>query len=255
MRIDVLTLFPGMFAGPLSESIVQRASERGLVEIRLHNIRDWSHDRHRTVDDYPYGGGAGMVLKVGPVVEAVEAVRAQAEPAGRLLMMSAAGRRYDQSLAAELASIERLVLVCGHYEGFDARIPELLSAEEVSIGDMVLTGGELPAMLIIDSIVRLLPGAIDAASPADESFSTGLLEYPHYTRPAIYRDRAVPTVLLSGHHAHVDAWRRREALRRTWLRRPDLLATATLSATDHRLLAEIEAEAARVAPADEPDPA
>jgi tRNA (guanine37-N1)-methyltransferase len=242
VRIDVLTLFPGMFDGPLSESIVQRARERGLVEIALHDIRDWATDRHRSVDDYPYGGGAGMVLKVEPVVAAVEAVLAGAEPGTRLLLMSAGGRRYDQAFAAELAACPRLVLLCGHYEGFDQRILDLLPVEEVSIGDVVLTGGELPAMVVIDSVVRLLPGAIDADSARDESFSTGLLEYPHYTRPAEFRGLAVPEVLISGHHAKIDRWRRKEALRRTLLRRPDLLSAAPLGPADKRLLAEIRAE-------------
>jgi tRNA (guanine37-N1)-methyltransferase len=252
MRIDVLTLFPGMFTGPLSESIVQRARERGLVEIILHDIRDWATDRHRSVDDYPYGGGAGMVLKVEPVVTAVEAVLAMATPAARLLAMTASGRRYDQAMAIELATCPRLVLLCGHYEGFDQRILDLLPAEEVSIGDVVLTGGELPAMVIIDSVVRLLPGAIDAASVRDESFSAGLLEYPHYTRPPVFRGLAVPEVLLSGHHAKIARWRRKEALRRTLLRRPDLLATAPLTPADQRLLAEVRAELAAAAePRDE----
>jgi tRNA (guanine37-N1)-methyltransferase len=242
VRIDVLTLFPAMFSGPLSESIVQRARERGIVEITLHDIRDWSTDRHRTVDDYPYGGGAGMVLKVEPVVAAVEAVLSTADPASRLLVMSAAGRRHTQALAAELAGCPHLVLLCGHYEGFDQRALDLLPAEEVSIGDYILTGGELPAMVIIDSVVRLLPGAIDAESSADDSFTTGLLEYPHYTRPPVYRGLAVPEVLLSGHHANVASWRRREALRRTLLRRPDLLMAAPLTPDDQRILAELRAE-------------
>jgi tRNA (guanine37-N1)-methyltransferase len=245
VRIDVLTLFPGMFDGPLSESIVQRARERGLVEIALHDIRDWSTDRHRSVDDYPYGGGAGMVLKVEPVVAAVEAVLAGAAPGARLLVMSAGGRRYDQARAAELAAAPRLVLLCGHYEGFDQRVLDLLPVEEVSIGDVVLTGGELPAMVVIDSVVRLLPGAIDADSARDESFTTGLLEYPHYTRPPEFRGLSVPETLLSGHHAKIDRWRRKEALRRTLRRRPDLLATAALDPTDEKLLAEIRAEMAQ----------
>lgn len=251
MRIDVLTLFPTMFAGPLSESIVQRARDRGIVEIAIHDLRAWSTDRHRTVDDYPYGGGAGMVIKVEPVIAAAEALSA-AEPPPRLLVMSAAGRRYDQALAAELAGCPRLLLLCGHYEGFDARIFDLLPAEEVSIGDYVLTGGELPAMVLIDSVVRLLPGAIDAASAADDSFSRGLLEYPHYTRPPVFRGLAVPEVLLSGHHAQIARWRRREALRRSLHDRPDLLAAAQLNPTDRQLLAEIRAEEAAAAAAEPP---
>lgn len=251
MRIDVLTLFPTMFAGPLSESIVQRARDRGIVEIAIHDLRAWSTDRHRTVDDYPYGGGAGMVIKVEPVIAAVEELSA-GEPPPRLLVMSAAGRRYDQALAAELAGCPRLLLLCGHYEGFDARIFDLLPAEEVSIGDYVLTGGELPAMVLIDSVVRLLPGAIDAASAADDSFSMGLLEYPHYTRPPVFRGLAVPEVLLSGHHAKIARWRRREALRRSLHDRPDLLESAQLNPTDWQLLAEIRAEEAAAAAAEPP---
>jgi tRNA (guanine37-N1)-methyltransferase len=242
VRIDVLTLFPAMFQGPLTESILQRARDRGQVVITIHDIRAWSKDRHRTVDDYPYGGGAGMVLKVEPVVDAVEAVMATAAPDARLVLLSASGQLYTQALAAELAALPHLVLVCGHYEGFDQRIIDLLPVQEVSIGDYVLTGGELPAMVIIDSVVRLLPGVIDAASPTDDSFATGLLEYPHYTRPVEYRGRAVPATLLSGHHAQIDRWRRKEALRRTLQRRPDLLARAPLSAADQRLLNEIRAE-------------
>jgi tRNA (guanine37-N1)-methyltransferase len=254
MRIDILTLFPGMFAGPLSESIVQRARERGLVEIGTHDLRDWTTDRHRSVDDYPYGGGAGMVLKVEPVVTAIEVLLATAAPGVRLLAMSAGGRRYDQALAAELADCPHLILLCGHYEGFDERVFSLLPAlEEVSIGDVILTGGELPAMVIIDSVVRLLPGVIDADSAADESFTTGLLEYPHYTRPPVFRDLAVPEILLSGHHANIARWRRKAALRRTLERRPDLLDQAALSPADQRLLAEIQAELDQPA-IERPDP-
>ncbi len=242
MRIDVLTLFPAMFGGPLSESIVQRARERGLVEIAVHDLRDWSTDRHRTVDDYPYGGGAGMVLKVDVVVAAVEDLLGRHETPARLLVMSAAGRRYTQARAAELAAGPRLLLLCGHYEGFDQRIFDLLPAEPVSIGDYVLTGGELPAMVIIDSVVRLLPGAIDAESAAEDSFTTGLLEHPHYTRPPVFRGLGVPEVLLSGHHANIARWRRRQALRRTLRERPDLLASAPLTAADQKLLDDLRAE-------------
>ncbi|MCC6629779.1 MAG: tRNA (guanosine(37)-N1)-methyltransferase TrmD [Chloroflexi bacterium] len=248
MRIDVLTLFPAMMAGPLDESIVQRARARGLVEIAIHDIRAWATDRHRTADDYPYGGGAGMVLKPAPVVAAVEAVRASADPAARLLLMGAGGRPFTQALAADLAVCSQLILLCGHYEGFDQRILDLLQPEEISIGDYVLTGGELPAMVVIDSVVRLLPGAIDATSTADESFTTGLLEYPHYTRPAQFRGLAVPDVLLSGHHANIERWRRDQALRRTLAQRPDLLATAPLTPADQRRLAALRAEAAGAAP-------
>ncbi len=251
MRIDVLTLFPAMFSGPLSESIVQRARERGLVEIAVHDLRAWSTDRHRTGDDYPYGGGAGMVLKVDVVVAAVEDLLGRDETPARLLVMSAAGRRYTQAMAAELAAGPRLVLLCGHYEGFDQRIFDLLPAEQVSIGDYVLTGGELAAMVVVDAVARLVPGVIDAASVAEESHDLGLVEYPHYTRPAVFRGLAVPDILLSGHHAQIARWRREQAVRRTARRRPDLLPLATLN-DGERALAAAEIEAAEAAPAHDP---
>lgn len=242
MRWDVFTLFPGMFAGPLGESILKRAVERGLVEIALHDIRDQATDRHRTVDDTPYGGGAGMVLRAPPVVAAVEAALGSALGTLPVILLSPSGRLFTQRVAEELSRLPRVALLCGHYEGLDERARQLVVTDELSIGDYVLTGGELAAMVVIDAVTRLVPGAIDAASLADESHTDGLLEYPHYTRPAEYRGLAVPDVLLSGHHARIAAWRRREALRRTLLRRPDLLASAALTAEERGWLAELRRE-------------
>jgi tRNA (guanine37-N1)-methyltransferase len=221
MRIDVLTLFPAMFGGPFDESIVARARAAGLLDLRIHNLRDWSTDRHRTVDDYPYGGGAGMVLKPEPVVAAVESLRGTG---GHVVLLTPQGEVFRQQTAATLAGREHLVLVCGHYEGIDERIREHAVDQEVSIGDYVLSGGELPAMVLVDAVVRLLPGALGSPlSAVDESHSAGLLEYPQYTRPAEFRGWRVPDVLLSGHHAEIARWRREQALRRTRERRPDLL--------------------------------
>lgn len=226
MRIDVLSLFPGMFQGPFAESIVKRAREAGLVEIRVHDIRDWATDRHRTVDDTPYGGGAGMVLKPEPLGAAVRAVRGEG---GHVVLLSAQGRLFDQAAARRLALVPHLVLVAGHYEGVDERVIESDVAEELSIGDYVLTGGELPAMVVVDAVVRLIPGVIEPGSLAHESHTGGLLEGPQYTRPAEFDGRRVPPVLLSGDHPAIGAWRRAEAIRRTAERRPDLVAAADLT--------------------------
>jgi len=221
MKIDVLTLFPAMFAGPLDESIVKRARESGLLDLKIHNLRDYTHDRHRTVDDKPFGGGAGMLLKPEPIFEAVESL---AQEKTRVLLLTPSGRRFDQSVARELAVQEHLLLVCGSYEGFDERVRESLADDELSIGDFVLTNGALPAMLIIDAVTRLLPGALgDESSAVEESFSRGLLEYPQYTRPAEFRGMKVPEVLLSGNHAEIARWRSEQAVKRTAERRPDLL--------------------------------
>jgi tRNA (guanine37-N1)-methyltransferase len=221
MKIDVLTLFPGMFAGPLDESIVKRARQRGLLELAIYNLRDWTHDAHKTVDDRPFGGGPGMVLKPEPIFEALEKL---ATGETRVLLMSPAGRKFDQALARELAQEKHLLLVSGSYEGVDERVMETLVDDEVSIGDFVLTNGALPAMLIVDAVTRLLPGALgDDESATDESFSHGLLEYPHYTRPAEFRGMKVPEILLSGHHAEIEKWRKEQAKLRTRKRRPDLL--------------------------------
>ena len=238
-RVDVLTLFPDMFAGPLSESILRRAQERGLIEIAIHDIRNWTTDRHRTADDTPYGGGAGMVMLAPPIIEGVEAILGNVVPEARVILLSAAGRRFDQAVAHELAGARRLVMICGHYEGVDERAVEILGAELLSIGDYVLTGGELPAMVVIDAVARLLPGVIDAASVAEESHDDGLVEYPHFTRPPVVRGLAVPDVLVSGHHAKIAAWRREQAIRRTARWRPDLLEGADLTPAE-RAIAEAE---------------
>ena len=239
LRCDVFTLFPGIFSGPLDESILRRARERGIISVSLHDIRDWAVDRHRTVDDTPYGGGAGMVMMAPPIVAAVDEVVGQERGATRVLAMSAGGRLFDQAMAEELAAASRLALICGRYEGIDERAIAILDAEEVSIGDYVLTGGELAAAVIIDAVTRLLPGVIDAASVAEESHRDRLVEYPHYTRPPVFRDLAVPEVLLSGHHAEIARWRRRESIRRTARLRPDLLAGAHLT-FDEQEIAERE---------------
>lgn len=221
MKIDVLTLFPAMFAGPLDESIIKRARENGLLELRIHNLRDWTHDRHKTVDDRPFGGGPGMVLKPQPLFEAVEALAGEKT---RVILMSPSGRKFTQPVARELAACEHLLLIAGSYEGFDDRVRQGLAHDELSIGDYVLTNGALPVMVVIDVVTRLLPGVLgDDESAAEESFSHGLLEYPHYTRPAEFRGMKVPEILLSGHHAEIAKWRHEQALERTRQRRPDLL--------------------------------
>lgn len=235
MRVDVLTTFPGMFVA-LDESIVGRARARGALDLRVHDLRRWTSDRHRSTDDAPYGGGAGMVMRPEPFFAAVEELTAD-EPA-RVVALTPQGRVFRQSLAQELAALPRLVLLCGHYEGFDERVREHLVDDELSIGDYVLTGGELPAMVVIDAITRLLPGVLGSAeSLYEESHSSGLLEYPHYTRPPEFRGWTVPDVLLSGNHAAIAAWRREQALLRTLRRRPELLARADLTSSDRRFLA------------------
>ena len=221
MKIDVLTLFPAMFAGPLDESIVKRARQSGLLDLKIHNLRDYAHDRHKTVDDRPFGGGPGMLLKPEPLFEAVEAL---ARENTRVVLLSPAGRTFNQAIARELAQVEDLLLISGHYEGFDERVREHLADDELSIGDYVLTNGALPVMVIIDAVTRLLPGALgDEESAHEESFSHGLLEYPQYTRPAEFRGMSVPEVLLSGNHAQIAKWRDEQARQRTKARRPDLL--------------------------------
>jgi tRNA (guanine37-N1)-methyltransferase len=219
MKIDVLTLFPEMFAGPLDVSMVARARKAGLLDLQVRNLRDWTHDRHKTVDDRPFGGGPGMVLKPEPIFEAVEALAGEKT---RVLMMAPAGRPFTQAIARALAAQEHLLILCGSYEGFDERIRTLVH-HELSIGDYVLTNGGLPAMVVIDAVTRLLPGVLgDEESAHDESFSHGLLEYPHYTRPAEFRGMKVPDVLMSGNHAEIEKWRREQARQRTKERRPDL---------------------------------
>lgn len=220
MKIDVLTLFPGMFSGPLDESIVKRAREAGHLQLGIHNLRDWTHDRHKTVDDRPFGGGPGMLLKPEPIFEAVEALAGEK---AKVILLCPQGRKFDQGIARKLAAEEHVLLVCGSYEGFDERIREALADDELSIGDFVLTNGALPAMVIVDAVTRLLPGVLgDDESSKDESFSQGMLEYPHYTRPAEFRGMKVPEVLLSGNHAEIAKWREQQARVRTATRRPDL---------------------------------
>jgi tRNA (guanine37-N1)-methyltransferase len=222
VKIDVVTLFPAMFSGPFAESIVARAVKAGIVEIGIHNLRDWTTDRHRTVDDKPFGGGAGMVLKPEPLFKAIEALKTT--PQSVVVLLSAQGEPLHQSLVTELAALPHLILICGHYEGIDERVIEHAVDREISIGDYVLSGGELPAMVLVDAVVRLQPGALGSPESAqDESHSTGLLEYPHYTRPAEFRGWRVPDILVSGHHGEVERWRRQQALERTQKRRPDLL--------------------------------
>jgi tRNA (guanine37-N1)-methyltransferase len=221
MKIDVLTLFPAMFAGPLDESIIKRAREAGLLDLRIHQLRDYTHDRHKTVDDRPFGGGPGMLLKPEPIFEAVAGI---ARENTRVILMSPAGRPFTQGVARELAQRDDLLIVTGHYEGFDERIRERLADDELSIGDYVLTNGALPAMVVVDAVTRLLPGVLgDDDSSKDESFSGGLLEYPQYTRPAEFQGMKVPEVLLSGNHAEIAKWRAEQAKVRTKERRPDLM--------------------------------
>jgi tRNA (guanine37-N1)-methyltransferase len=221
MKVDVLTLFPAMFAGPLDESIIKRARAAGLLDLRIHNLRDYAHDRHKTVDDRPFGGGPGMLLKPEPIFEAVEALERENT---RVILLSPAGRQFNQAIARELAVMDDLLLITGHYEGFDERIRQELADDELSIGDYVLTNGALPAMVIIDTVARLLPGVLgDDQSAHEESFSAGLLEYPQYTRPAEFRGMKVPEVLLSGNHAEIARWRAEQSRAVTEQRRPDLL--------------------------------
>ncbi len=221
MKIDVLTLFPAMFAGPLDESIIRRAREAGLLDLKIHQLRDYAHDKHKTVDDRPFGGGPGMLLKPEPIFEAVERLKREQT---RVVLLCPTGRLFSQAVAQELAQADDLLLVTGHYEGFDERVREQLADDELSIGDYVLTNGALPAMVLIDAVVRLLPGVLgDDDSSKDESFSQSLLEYPQYTRPAEFRGMKVPEVLLSGNHAEIAKWRSEHARLRTKERRPDLL--------------------------------
>ena len=234
-----------MFQGPLQESILRRAQDKGLATIGVHDLRHWTHDRHRVVDDVPYGGGAGMVLKPEPVFEAVEALRQGSD--STVVALTPQGLPFGQGLAWELARLPHLILLCGRYEGFDDRIPQGLHALEVSIGDFVLSGGEIPALVVLDATVRLVPGVLgDETSAAADSFATGLLEHPHYTRPPMFRGMGVPPVLLSGDHQAIARWRRKQALRRTRERRPDLLTAASLSDLDRQFLVEIEAEDAGI---------
>ncbi|MFS0778665.1 tRNA (guanosine(37)-N1)-methyltransferase TrmD [Neobacillus sp. 3P2-tot-E-2] len=244
MKIDVLTLFPEMFSGVLGHSILHKAAEKSAVQYNVVNFRDYADNKHQTVDDYPYGGGAGMVLKAQPLFDAVAALKEQAESdRTRVILLCPQGKTYDQKTAEELAQEEHLIFVCGHYEGYDERIREHVVTDEISIGDYVLTGGELGAMVVIDSVVRLLPEVLgNQESHMKDSFSTGLLEHPHYTRPSDFRGMKVPEVLLQGNHKLIEEWRNKEALRRTLLRRPDLLEKIELTKDQENWLNEIKKE-------------
>ena len=246
MRIDILTLFPQMFQSPLSSGIFKRASDRKLVEITVRNIRDYTHDKHHTVDDYPYGGGAGMIFKPEPIFEAIEAIKSDIRPeeesgAFPIILLTPQGRPFSQQIALELSGYSHLILICGHYEGVDERVREHVVTDEISIGDYVLSGGELAAMVVADAVVRLVPGGLGSlASPIDDSHTNGLLEYPQYTRPPVYRGWVVPEVLLSGNHAQIAKWHREQAIIRTAGRRPELLDKAKLSSEERQLVDRLQ---------------
>lgn len=239
MVFDILTLFPEFFSSPLRQSVVGKAIARGVLQVTAHNLRDFTLDKHKTTDDYPYGGGHGMVMKVEPMAAAIEALKAQ-RPAATVVMTTPQGERFTQKTAAEFAALPSLIIVCGRYEGYDERIRSFAD-REVSVGDYVLSGGEIPALAIIDAVARLIPGVLgEPESSETDSFSAGLLEYPQYTRPEEFRGMRVPDVLISGNHAFIEKWRRREALRRTYLKRPDLIALADLTAEDRAYLEELK---------------
>jgi len=247
VHFDILTLFPAFFESPLQQSIIKRAREAGLVSIALHNIRDYTTDRHRTTDDTPYGGGGGMIMKPEPIFAAVEAILEGSPgvegPSPPVILLSPQGRLFTQKAARELSRHPHLILICGHYEGVDERVRQHLATDEISIGDYVLTGGEVPALVIVEAVTRLLPGVLgDPGATFEDSHAEGFLEYPHYTRPPVFRGHQVPEVLLSGDHAAVIRWRRRQAIRRTWERRPDLLSKARLSEADKAFLRQLEEE-------------
>ena len=244
LRIDIVTIFPVMVQAPLADGIVARAADKGLVVTAVHDLRQWSDDKHRSVDDAPFGGGPGMVMKAEPFARAVEAILPQpAAERHAVALLSPRGHRFDQATAVRYASLERLVLLCGRYEGIDERVSRSVATEELSLGDFVLTGGEVAALAVAEATVRLLPGALgDEGSAAQDSFADGILDCPHYTRPATWRGRGVPEALLSGDHERIARWRRKQALRATRTRRPELLAQARLSAQDEKLLHELEGD-------------
>lgn len=243
MKFDIVTIFPSMIEAGLGEGVVSRGVERGLLDVTVHDLRRWTTDRHRTVDDVPYGGGPGMVMKVEPLMRAVDEVRATRGEPDAVVLLSPQGRMFTQAEAERFASLGHIALLCGRYEGMDERVRDMVATEEISIGDYVLSGGELAALVIVDAVSRLVPGVVgDEQSVAQDSFSRGLLDYPHYTRPAEIAGHRVPDVLLSGHHADVRRWRRKAALVRTLERRPDLMATAALDEEDRALLDEIRRE-------------
>jgi tRNA (guanine37-N1)-methyltransferase len=243
VKADIVTIFPRMFQAYLEEGILARAVERGLVDLRVHDLREFTSDRHRSVDDVPYGGGPGMVLKIEPVFLALEAIRRERGTPSTVILTSPQGRTFSQAEARRLATLEHIVILCGRYEGVDERVRERLAAEEISIGDYVLSGGELAALVVLDACARLIPGAVgDGESVEADSFTRGLLDFPQFTRPAEFRDWKVPDVLLSGHHEAIRRWRKREALRRTLERRPDLLAPAEMDDEEREMLRELRAE-------------
>jgi tRNA (guanine37-N1)-methyltransferase len=240
VKIDIVTIFPGMVHAPLAEGIVGRAIERGVIDVRVHDLRAHTTDRHRVVDDEPFGGGPGMVLKPEPLFRAVEAIRAERGAPTAIVLTSPDGRRFSHADALRLSQLGHLVILCGRYEGVDERVRAHLATEEISIGDYVVSGGELPALVIVDAVARLVPGVVgDETSVARDTFAGGLLDFPQFTRPAEFRGLAVPPVLLSGHHAEIAQWRRREALRRTLERRPELLTEAALTEADRAVLEEL----------------
>ena len=241
MIFDVLTIFPGMFSSPLAESLLKKAIDKGLLEVRIRNLRDYAEDKHRMTDDYPYGGGAGMVMKPEPVIRAVEEIK-ERNPAARAVLLTPQGEPFRQKVAREMSAHPHWILICGRYEGLDERVRQAAVEREISIGDYVLTGGEIPALVVMDAVSRYVPGVLGCAgSVEEESFVQGLLEYPQYTRPPVFREMAVPEILLSGNHAQIERWRRRESLRRTFARRPDLLEQALLSAEERIFLEELKA--------------
>jgi tRNA (guanine37-N1)-methyltransferase len=243
MKFDIVTIFPRMIQAGLSEGVVSRGIERGLLDVAVHDLRDYATDRHRSVDDVPYGGGPGMVMKPEPLAKAVEDIRARRGEPEAVVLLSPQGRRFTQAEAARMTALRHVVLLCGRYEGMDERIRTLVATEELSVGDYVLSGGELPALMIVDAVGRLVPGVVgDSRSVVEDSFSRGLLDHPHYTRPSEFAGQKVPDVLLSGHHEEVRRWRRKTALRRTLERRPDLLDTAALDDEERALLDEIRTE-------------
>lgn len=241
MRVEILTLFPEMFSGPFDTSIIKRAIDKEILAINLINIRDFSQNKHHTVDATPYGGGAGMVMQVEPLFKAMEHLAESQSDLGRVIMMCPQGQPFNQALAKELAMENRLILICGHYEGIDERVTKKWVTDEISIGDYVLTGGELPAMVVVDAVARMIPGVLgEMASAQADSFYNGLLDHPHYTKPRVYQGLEVPAVLLSGHHKNIDNWRRRQALLRTLERRPELLEKVELTLEDQKILQAIK---------------
>jgi tRNA (guanine37-N1)-methyltransferase len=243
MRIDILTLFPEMFEAVLKESIIGRAASKQIVELEFHNIRDYTENKHRKVDDYPYGGGLGMVMQCQPIFSAVEDIIAKLGEKPHTILMSPQGKTFNQAKAKEFTNYKNLMIICGHYEGIDERVTEAIVDEEISLGDFVLTGGEIAAMAVADATCRLIPGVLkEDASHMVESFSEGLLEFPQYTRPPVFKGMEVPEVLLSGHHDNIEKWRRYESLRRTFEKRPELLSEADLSKEDMKLLDRIKKE-------------